>query len=102
MFAHIPLNVVDQGVVFSDSDVGLRAAPVRRGRCTGKGNGGEATCGLTSGEASDSQRGRSIGWREVGIEGGTVVTGVSILELVDDLRREDMGLFDDANRGLRC
>ncbi len=38
--------------------------------------------------------------RLVGIEGRTVVAGIAPLDLVDEVRGEDVRLFDDAHRGL--
>ena len=38
----------------------------------------------------------------VGIEGRSVITRISPLDLVDDIGREDMRLFNGPDRGLGC
>ena len=53
------------------------------------------------GQICDAHRGGAISRNLIGIEGGPVIAREAILELVNDVRREDMGLFDDADGGLR-
>ena len=68
----------------------------------GEGNGGEAVRSLSERETGYAHRRCGIMRAPVGVEGRAVVTGVSIFELIDDVRRKDVGLFDDADGRLRC
>src|SRR5439155_18779779 len=98
VLADVPLHVVEQRVIFGYGDVGLRTAPVG-GSCRAcEGNDREAGGCLPRGKTGDTQVRRGKGGCDVGIEGGTVVPRVAVLELVNDFGREDMRLFDNTYR----
>ena len=61
---------------------------------------GNAGCAAPGRQPGDPHGGCGVCRHLVGVECRAVVAGVAVLELVDDVRREDMGLFDDADCGL--
>src|SRR5580704_4094739 len=102
MLADVPLHVVEQRVVFRKGNIGNLATPVCRRVGAGKGDDWKSSCSL-SGRQPRYTLGRcSVSGCLVGLESRPVIAGVSPLELVDDMRREDVGLLDDTYRCLWC